>query len=73
MKNNKEVIKMMETVLLLVFCITLAILLASAISMFIMFKLMSSKKVMEAYMKWFIKTMKKYEDLDYDFDEEEEL
>ena len=61
---------MMEFVLL-VMAITVSILLASALSMVIMFKLLASEKVLNWYMKWFIKYMKKFEDLDYEALEEE--
>ncbi len=61
---------MMEFVLLVI-AITVSILLASALSMVIMFKLLASEKVLNWYMKWFIKYMKKFEDLDYEALEEE--
>lgn len=61
---------MMEFVLL-VMAITVSILLASALSMVIMFKLLASEKVLNWYMKWFIKYMKKFENFDYEALEEE--
>lgn len=63
---------MMEFVLLVI-AITVSILLASALSMVIMFKLLNSEKVLKWYMTWIIKYIKKFEDLDYELDEEEEL
>ena len=61
---------MMEFVLL-VMAITVSILLASALSMVIMFKLLASEKVLNWYMKWFMKYMKKFENFDYEALEEE--
>lgn len=61
---------MMEFIILTL-SIMAGTLLASAVSLVIMFKLLNSKKVIEWYMKWFVKYMKTFEDLDYDALEEE--
>ena len=61
---------MMEFVLL-VLAITVSLLLASALSTVIVFKLMGSEKVMKWYMNWVMKYIKKFEDLDYEAMEEE--
>jgi ABC-type arginine/histidine transport system permease subunit len=61
---------MMEFVLLGL-TIIVSILLASALSMVIMFSLLSNEKIIKWYMKWFVKYMKKFEDFDYEALEEE--
>lgn len=61
---------MMEFVILTI-SFTVALLVSSGLSMFIMFKLMSSPKFMKRYMNWFMKQMKNYEDLAEELMEEE--
>ena len=59
--------KMLFVILTLSF--TLGALLASAVSVFILFKLMASPKFVKWYLKWFMGIMKKYEEMSDEFEE----
>ena len=56
--------------IMLTISFTVALLLASGLSVFIMFKLMSNEKVIKWYLKWFFNYMKKFENLGEEFEEE---
>lgn len=58
---------------MLTICITVSLLLASGLSMFIMFKLMTNQKFMTWYMNWFVKYANDLEDiaLDLEFGKDE--
>ena len=49
---------------------TVALLLASTVSMVVMFKLLNSEKVVKWYFKWFMKYMKNMENLVDEIEEE---
>ena len=56
--------------IMLTISFTVALLLASGLSMVIMFKLLSNEKVIKWYLKWFFNYMKKFENLGEEFEEE---
>jgi hypothetical protein len=55
---------------MLAISIAVGILLASALSIVIMFKLLNNEKVVKWYVKWFLNYMKKFEDLGEELEEE---
>ena len=56
---------------LLTLSFTVGSLLASAIAVLVMFKLMTNPKVINWYMKWFMNCMKQFEKIEFDFEEGE--
>lgn len=62
----------MYAFIMIVLAVTVAILLASGLSMFIMFKLMNNQKVIEWYFNWFTNYVAKFENLAEDMLEKDE-